>query len=148
MQQLTTQDSIFLSMETPELPGHIGGLAFLAPTEGYDFSYDSFVEFVRDRLGSVERFSWALQEVPFGLDRPYWVKQDDFDPGDHVPVVPVAAFVSQSGYIGQADASAVDVGHVLAAGNGQSHGPSVGSGSGRAGRVSPRCRPPAGPTGP
>ena len=84
MQQLTTQDSIFLSMETPELPGHIGGLAFLAPTEGYDFSYDSFVEFVRDRLGSVERFSWALQEVPFGLDRPYWVKQDDFDPGDHV----------------------------------------------------------------
>lgn len=84
MQQLTTQDSIFLSMETPELPGHIGGLAFLAPTEGYDFSYETFIEFVRERLGPVDRFSWRLQEVPFGLDRPYWVRSEDFDPADHI----------------------------------------------------------------
>ncbi|MEM9175540.1 MAG: wax ester/triacylglycerol synthase family O-acyltransferase [Myxococcota bacterium] len=84
MQQLTTQDAIFLSMETPELPGHIGGLAFLAPTEGHPFSYATFVDFVRERLGSVDRFSWRLQEVPFGLDRPYWVTCRNFDPADHV----------------------------------------------------------------
>ena len=84
MNQLTPQDAIFLSMETPELPGHIGGLAFLAPTEGYEFTYATFVEFVRTRLGSVDRFAWRLQEVPFGLDRPYWVACEDFDPADHV----------------------------------------------------------------
>ena len=29
MQQLTPQDTAFLSIETPELPTHIGGLVFL-----------------------------------------------------------------------------------------------------------------------
>lgn len=84
MQQLTPQDAVFLSIETPELPAHIGGLAFLNPTVGLDFSYDSFVEFIRNRLGPCERFSWQLQEVPFGLDRAYWVRRDAFDPADHL----------------------------------------------------------------
>ena len=91
MQQLTTQDAIFLSMETPDLPGHIGGLAFLAPTDGHEFSYATFVDFVRDRLGSVDRFAWRLQEVPFGLDRPYWVRCKDFDPADHVHSIRIPA---------------------------------------------------------
>lgn len=91
MQQLTTQDSIFLSMETAELPGHIGGLAFLAPTEGYDFSYETFIEFVRERLGPIDRFSWRLQEVPLGLDRPYWVHCEDFDPADHIHSIRIPA---------------------------------------------------------
>lgn len=95
MQQLTTQDSIFLSMETPELPGHIGGLAFLAPTEGYEFSYETFVDFVRERLGPVDRFSWRLQEVPFGLDRPYWVRCEDFDPADHIHSIRIPAPYSE-----------------------------------------------------
>ncbi len=95
MQQLTTQDSIFLSMETPDLPGHIGGLAFLAPTEGHDFSYETFIDFVRERLGPVDRFSWRLQEVPFGLDRPYWVRCEDFDPADHIHSIRIPAPYSE-----------------------------------------------------
>jgi len=91
MQQLTPQDAVFLSIETPELPAHIGGLAFLAPTEGIDFSYDHFVEFVRERLGPIERFSWQLQEVPFGLDRPYWVTRENFDPADHIHSIRIPA---------------------------------------------------------
>lgn len=91
MQQLTPQDAVFLSMETPELPAHIGGLAFLNPTDGLDFSYDSFVEFIRDRLGPCDRFSWQLQEVPFGLDRPYWVRREGFDPADHLHQIAIPA---------------------------------------------------------
>ena len=61
MQQLTPQDAVFLSIETPELPAHIGGLAFLSPTEGVEFDYNYFVDFVYERLRPIERFSWKLQ---------------------------------------------------------------------------------------
>ena len=53
-----------------ELPTHIGGLVFLRPEEGSGFGFAAFAAFVRERLGAVDRFSWQLQEVPFGLDRP------------------------------------------------------------------------------
>jgi len=91
MQQLSPQDAVFLSMETPELPAHIGGLAFLNPTDGLEFSYGSFVEFIRNRLGPCERFAWQLQEVPFGLDRPYWVRREGFDPADHLHQIAIPA---------------------------------------------------------
>ncbi|MGY8736442.1 MAG: hypothetical protein ACKVIW_02860, partial [bacterium] len=39
MQQLTPQDTVFLSIETPELPTHIGGLVFLRPEEGSGFGF-------------------------------------------------------------------------------------------------------------
>ena len=95
MQQLTPQDAVFLSIETPELPAHIGGLAFLDPTPSQtpasddstgtvSFSYNNFVEFIRNRLTPIDRFSWRLQEVPFGLDRPYWVRGADFRPDEHL----------------------------------------------------------------
>ncbi|MAG31066.1 MAG: hypothetical protein CL908_09280 [Deltaproteobacteria bacterium] len=89
MQQLTPQDAVFLSMETNALPAHIGGLAFLNPSEGDGFSYDGFIDFIRERLGRCERFCWQLQEVPFGLDRPYWIRRDDFDPAEQVSRIAV-----------------------------------------------------------
>lgn len=90
-QQLSPQDAVFLSMETPDLPSHIGGLAFLECTEGPEAFALRFVDFIRERLPVCERFSWKLQEVPFGLDRPYWVEQKDFDVADHIQRVAVPA---------------------------------------------------------
>jgi len=84
MQQLTPQDAVFIGMETEEHPSHIGGVALLDPGDAEDFGFDRFVDFIRERLGACERFSWRLQEVPFGLDRPYWVEASDFDAADHV----------------------------------------------------------------
>jgi len=89
MQQLSPQDAVFLSIETPELPSHVGGLAFLEPNEAPQAYYDRFVEFVQERLSLCERFTWALQEVPFGLDRPYWVEVKDFDVADHIQRIAV-----------------------------------------------------------
>jgi WS/DGAT/MGAT family acyltransferase len=83
MRQLSPLDSIFLSMETPETPGHIGGLAILdAPSGGFD--YDRFVEFVAERLALCPRFSWKLQQVPLGLDLPYWVEEGELDLNQHI----------------------------------------------------------------
>jgi len=86
MQQLSNLDAVFLSMETPEAPGHIGGLAILDPSSHPDggFDFDRFVDFARERLALCPRFSWTLQEVPLGLDRPYWVETEDFDARNHI----------------------------------------------------------------
>ena len=84
MKQLTQQDAVFLSIETPSLPAHIGGLAFLEPVEGIPFNFDSFRQFVRERFTQCDRFGSRVQEVPFGLDRPYWVRVENFDAADHV----------------------------------------------------------------
>lgn len=88
-QQLSPQDAFFLSLETENFPAHIGGLAFLEPGEDPAFDYDAFVAFARERIGACERFSWRLQEVPLGLDRPYWVRTPDFDPADHIERIAV-----------------------------------------------------------
>ncbi len=84
MKQLTQQDAVFLSIETPSLPAHIGGLAFLEPVEGIPFNINSFRQFVRERFTQADRFGSRVQKVPFGLDRPYWVRVENFDAGDHV----------------------------------------------------------------
>jgi len=89
MSQLSALDSVFLSMETPETPGHIGGLAIMDPgthPEGR-FDFDHFVDFVAERLALCPRFSWKLQEVPFGLDEPYWVEEEELDMRRHVQAV-------------------------------------------------------------
>jgi WS/DGAT/MGAT family acyltransferase len=86
MQQLSSLDAVFLSMETPETPGHIGGLAILDPSthpqEAFDF--ERFVEFAAERLALCPRFAWKLQEVPLGLDRPYWVETGALDFRAHI----------------------------------------------------------------
>ncbi len=91
MQQLSPNDAVFLSIETDELPAHVGGLSFLEPVAGHPFSYDAFVELTRERIALCDRFSWRLQEVPFGLDRPYWVRTPDFDVADHLSQIALPA---------------------------------------------------------
>jgi len=93
MQQLPPLDSLFLSTESTEMPSHIGGLAILDPSDcpgGADvFDFDRFRDFVAGRLPACPRFQWTVQEVPFGLDQPYWVDSGDIDIARHVTRVAV-----------------------------------------------------------
>ena len=85
MQQLAPLDAVFLSMETPSTPSHIGGLITLDPSSGASpFDFDRFCEFVETRVPRCPRFGWKLQTVPLGLDLPYWVEDDDFCVRDHI----------------------------------------------------------------
>jgi len=84
MQQLGPLDAIFLSIETAETPTHIGGLALLDPSTGNDFGFDRFRAFVGERLRLCPRFGWKLQEVPFGMDLPYWVEDGELELERHV----------------------------------------------------------------
>ncbi len=87
MTQLSPLDAVFLSMETPETPAQIGGLAILDPataSAGQGFDFDRFVDFAAERIALCPRFSWKVREVPFGLDRPYWVEDEQLDLRKHI----------------------------------------------------------------
>ena len=86
MTQLSALDGVFLSMETPETPAEIGGLAILDPSthSSAAFDFDRFVEFTAERLALCPRFSWKVHSVPFGLDLPYWVDDEELDLRKHI----------------------------------------------------------------
>ena len=77
VKQLPDGDAVFLSTETDTAWGHIGGMSILDPTGVPDFSFEKLVSVIEQRLVHVPRFRWKLLEVPFGLDRPYWVEVPD-----------------------------------------------------------------------
>ena len=84
MKQLTGVDLGFLLMETPNSYGHVNGLSI------YERPSPDFEPFavVRERLGimvsHLEPLRRKVVQVPFELDRPYWVEDADFDLDFHV----------------------------------------------------------------
>ena len=84
MRRLSGSDAIFLSTETPTGHMHVGGLVLLDPSDVPDFSFAALRDETAARIHRVPKFTWKLKEVPFGLDRPVWVDEPDFDPADHM----------------------------------------------------------------
>jgi diacylglycerol O-acyltransferase len=86
MRQLTSLDAQFLALETPRQTGHVGGLAILDPSTRVDKTLDcaAVKKLLRERLPLLPPFRWKLNEVPLGLDYPYWVDDEDFDLDYHV----------------------------------------------------------------
>ena len=85
MQRLGGTDSLFLSMETDEVHGHVGGLILLDPSESDRFGFERLRTTLIERLPLAgEEFQCRLREVPLGLARPYWEADPDFDVGNHL----------------------------------------------------------------
>jgi len=79
MHQLDGSDAVFLAMETPEAPAHVGGLTILDPSEAPDFGFERFCAMLDERMRLEPRYTRKLVEAPYGLDRPYLVDAPDFD---------------------------------------------------------------------
>jgi WS/DGAT/MGAT family acyltransferase len=90
MKRLGGTDALFLSMETPSWHQHIAGLTVLDP-EGRSITFDDVVKRIEERIVYAPKFRWKLQEVPFGLDRPVWVDDPEFDVRRHVRHLAVPA---------------------------------------------------------
>ena len=84
MQRLSGTDTVMLSAETPAWHYHIGGLTIIAPDGDPRETLDRAARDLRDRLPLAPKFLWKLQEVPFNLGLPVWVRDDDFDFDRHV----------------------------------------------------------------
>jgi WS/DGAT/MGAT family acyltransferase len=84
VKQLTGLDATFLYMETATTFGHVNSLMiFERPSPGYD-PYAAVRAKYASLVGELEPLRRRLVEVPFGLDRPYWVFDPNFDLDFHV----------------------------------------------------------------
>jgi len=86
MKRLGIIDAAFINMENPTVPQHVGALSIYDPST----APGGFVRF-KDVLSGFERrlqrlplFRTRLAEVPFGLDRPYWMLDPHFDVEFHI----------------------------------------------------------------
>jgi diacylglycerol O-acyltransferase / wax synthase len=86
MRQLTSVDAQFLALENARQSGHVGGLAILDPSTAPagKLELGDVQRMIAERLPLLPPMRWRLAEVPFGLDYPYWVDDEDFDLEFHV----------------------------------------------------------------
>jgi WS/DGAT/MGAT family acyltransferase len=81
MKQLSGLDSLFLYLETPSTPMHIGSLCIYdqSTAPGKTVGFKDIIRFYDERLHKAKAFRRRLAEVPLGLGHPYWIEDPDFD---------------------------------------------------------------------
>ncbi|MEO2104492.1 MAG: wax ester/triacylglycerol synthase domain-containing protein, partial [Actinomycetota bacterium] len=85
MRQLSGLDAMFLSLERPNTPLHVGSVVFVDPTTAAEgFTHETVMDVYRNRLHLLPPFRWRLVTTPMGLDHPYWIDDPEFDLEYHV----------------------------------------------------------------
>ncbi|HEY9033433.1 MAG TPA: wax ester/triacylglycerol synthase family O-acyltransferase [Pseudomonadales bacterium] len=86
MKQLGNQDAGFVYNETPTTPMHIAGLGIYdqSTAPGGRLGHKDILKYVQDRIHIAPIFRYKFVEVPFGLDKPYWIEDPDFDIEFHI----------------------------------------------------------------
>ncbi len=94
-ERLTSLDTTFLRIETPETPMHIGGVFVLEGgalrDENGELRLADIRRHISARLARAPRFMRRLAEVPFGQGRPVWIEDPDFDIAHHVKFAAAAS---------------------------------------------------------
>jgi len=84
LRQLTPQDVMFVGAESSNVYQHTAGLVLLDGSKRPGFGFESFRRHVEQRIASIPHFHWKLNEVPLGLDLPYWVADESFSYDRHI----------------------------------------------------------------
>jgi WS/DGAT/MGAT family acyltransferase len=85
-------DAAFLYGETPSWHMHISALMIVDPSTSVGpFDFERVRQHTIERIPLVPQFRLKLIDVPFGLDRPGWVEEPDFDPDYHIRRIAVPA---------------------------------------------------------
>ncbi len=86
MKQLGILDAAFINLEQTNTPQHVGGLGIYDPSTAPDgfVRFKQVISSFERRLNKNPLFRTRLVEVPGGLDRPYWVKDANFDVEFHL----------------------------------------------------------------
>ncbi len=85
MKPLSGLDALFLHLETPETPMHVGALHLLAAPPGDASAYVAAVRrHLAARLHLSPVFTRRLAPMPFALANPVWVRTDTVDLRAHV----------------------------------------------------------------
>jgi diacylglycerol O-acyltransferase / wax synthase len=87
-ERLSAQDSMFLHVEKPQQPQHVGSLGILDGGPLHDdegrFDLAAVREVIAERLHLVPRFRRRLMMVLLDQGRPVWVDDENFDIAYHV----------------------------------------------------------------
>ena len=81
--RLSASDAAFFHLENSSTPMYVGSLSIVRKPRG-GLSYEAVLATVEQRLPQIPRYRQKVREVPFGLARPVWVDDDDFDITYHV----------------------------------------------------------------
>ena len=85
MKQLSGLDAAFLTLETHNTTGHIGGLCILDPSESpTPLDLAALTRLMSERAPLIPQLRQRLKYVPLGLDQPYWTDDVNFDVEFHV----------------------------------------------------------------
>jgi diacylglycerol O-acyltransferase / wax synthase len=85
MQHLSALDALFLYLETPETPMHVGSLFLLEKPKGHRGSfYPNIRRLIESRMHLATLFSRKLAFMPFDLANPMWVHDDNVDLDWHI----------------------------------------------------------------
>lgn len=77
---LSGLDSSFLFLETPHQPMHVGSVLVFEGT----IQFDDFRSIMADRVHMVPRMQERLVTVPFGIGKPFWAEDPDFNIDMHL----------------------------------------------------------------
>ena len=81
--RLSPSDATFYQREDTTTPMYVGSLSILRRPRG-GLSYDALLETVERRLPQIPRYRQKVREVTFGIARPVWIDDPDFDITYHV----------------------------------------------------------------
>jgi WS/DGAT/MGAT family acyltransferase len=85
LQPLSGLDALFLQLESPEMPMHVGSLSLLELPPGYrgDFSRE-VRKLIGARLHLADAFRRRLVGMPLGLANPAWLRTTNIDLDHHI----------------------------------------------------------------
>ena len=86
MRQLSQNDALFLSSDSAHSSSNISLIQIYDPSTapGGRLRFKDLLALVESRLHRSHVFRQKLRSVPFGLDEPYWIEDENFDVEYHV----------------------------------------------------------------
>ncbi len=85
MNHLSGLDAMFLHMESPEMPMHVGSLNVMDLPDGYSGEFfEDAKQRIAERIHLADLFTRKLALMPFDLSNPVWVEDEAVDLDYHV----------------------------------------------------------------